>query len=167
MNNTFFIADLHFSDNSIIEYENRPYDSIEKMNEDLIMKWNKVVTNEDIIFILGDFGFSNNEKLIEIGNKLQGKKTLITGNHDTESNEFYFKCGFENVYNFPIIFDDFWILSHNLMYINKNMPYGNIFGHVHDNPAIKDFSKQSFCVSVERINYAPISFEEIKKRVSK
>jgi calcineurin-like phosphoesterase family protein len=46
------------------------------------------------------------------------------------------------------------------------MPYANIFGHVHANPIYKDFSPQSFCVSVERINYTPISFEEIKRVIA-
>jgi calcineurin-like phosphoesterase family protein len=46
------------------------------------------------------------------------------------------------------------------------MPYANIFGHVHGNPAYKDYSSQSFCVSVERINYTPILFEDIRLAMS-
>ena len=41
------------------------------------------------------------------------------------------------------------------------MPYANLFGHAHDSPIIKTYSKQHYCVSVERINYKPISFEKI------
>ena len=48
----------------------------------------------------------------------------------------------------------------------QNMPYANIFGHVHANPIYKDFSEQSFCVSVERINYTPVSFDEIKRVIA-
>lgn len=55
--------------------------------------------------------------------------------------------------------------SHEPLYVNENMPYANLFGHVHNSPIFKDFSKQHYCVSVERINYAPISFEEIKKQI--
>lgn len=45
--------------------------------------------------------------------------------------------------------------------MNRNMPYANLFGHVHDSPIIKTCSGYHYCVSVERINYTPISFEEI------
>jgi len=45
------------------------------------------------------------------------------------------------------------------------MPYVNLFGHVHDSPIVKDYSSQHFCVSAERINYTPISFEKIVKQV--
>ena len=161
----FLIADLHFGHRAIIEYENRPYNSVEKMDEDLILKWNNTVLNEDKIFVLGDFGFGNQENIIKIGNRLHGHKTLIIGNHDTMGFKTYLKCGFENVYSYPIIYENYWILSHDPMYINKNMPYANIFGHIHGNPAFKDYSEQTFCVSAERINYTPISFYEIKQKM--
>ena len=69
------------------------------------------------------------------------------------------------MYDLPVILEGFWILSHDLLYVNTNMPYANIFGHVHNSPIIKDYSRQHYCVSVERIDYRPISFEEIKRRV--
>ncbi len=59
------------------------------------------------------------------------------------------------------LFKDFWILSHQPLYVNTNMPYANLFGHVHGSPIFSTFSKQHYCVSVERIQYTPISFEEI------
>ena len=46
------------------------------------------------------------------------------------------------------------------------MPYANIFGHVHNSPIYKTYSKQHYCVSVERINYMPISFEEIFHKIT-
>lgn len=36
MNKTFFIADTHFSDDSIRRYENRSFDSVERMDETLV-----------------------------------------------------------------------------------------------------------------------------------
>ena len=64
-------------------------------------------------------------------------------------------------YDYPIIIKDFWILSHEPLYVNKNMPYANLFGHVHNSPIIKTCSEQHYCVSVERINYTPISFDDV------
>lgn len=70
----------------------------------------------------------------------------------------YRKSGFEEVYDYPIIYENFWILSHETMYINQNMPYANLFGHVHQSPQYTTYSKQHYCVTVERIGYTPVVF---------
>lgn len=162
---TFFIADTHFFHTNIIDFENRPFSSVEEMNEVLINNWNNAVTGADRVFLLGDFSFGNKEKQGEIAQRLNGHKILITGNHDNYSMKHYMSIGFEEVYRYPIILDQFWILSHYPLYINKNMPYANIFGHVHSNPQYSDYSNQSIVVSVERehMNYRPISFARIKE----
>ena len=93
----YITSDQHFFHKNIIDYENRPYSSVEEMNEDLITKWNSVVTDEDTVFCLGDFALSNKDNIIEIGNRLNGHKVLIKGNHDHASNITYQKAGFEKV----------------------------------------------------------------------
>lgn len=160
----FFIADTHFSDENIRRYEKRPFETSIAMNVEMVKKWNSVVGEKDIVYILGDFGTVENGICWAVC--LNGKKILIKGNHDTESNENYRSAGFFEVYDHPILFDNFWILSHEPIYVNENMPYANIFGHVHKNPIYKDYSRQHFCVSAERIDYKPISFAEIKAKVS-
>lgn len=159
----YFIADTHFGEQNIINYENRPFETVEEMNQAMIAGWNACVQSEDVIYVLGDFGAQGREA--ELLKQLQGRKYLVKGNHDTPSNEYYRNAGFEEVYDQPIILKNFWILSHEPLYVNENMPYANLFGHVHNSPLFKDYSKQHFCVSVERIGYRPIAFEEIVKRV--
>ena len=79
------------------------------------------------------------------------------GNHDGYNIKKYYEAGFEKVYDKPIIYQDFFfILSHKPLYITENMPYVNIFGHVHNNPEYTDYTSNTFCVSCERINYKPI-----------
>ncbi|MCI8410440.1 MAG: phosphoesterase [Lachnospiraceae bacterium] len=157
----FFIADLHFDDERIIKYENRPFENVKQMNETIIRNWNYKVTKNDVVFMLGDIG---NETYIK---ELNGKIYLIKGNHDTKKNQEYRSCGFEEVYDYPIIYENFWILSHEPMYINQNMPYANLFGHVHKSPQYTTYSKQHYCVTVERIDYTPIAFEMIKETLSR
>lgn len=159
----FFIADTHFSEENIMRYENRPFTTVENMNEELIYNWNRLVGKGDEVYVLGDFGAYGQEK--QILNCLNGVKYLVKGNHDTQTNEYYRKAGFQEVYDCPIIVEGFWILSHEPLYINENMPYANLFGHVHNSPLFKDYSKQHVCVSVERIKYTPIGFGDIKKRI--
>lgn len=161
--NTYFIADTHFGDDNIRRYENRPFENVSVMDEFLIKNWNATVTEKDEVYVLGDFGADEYEK--EILSKLNGLKYLVKGNHDINTNNYYRQAGFEEVYDLPVLYKNFWVLSHDAIYVNRNMPYANLFGHVHNNPIIKDYSSQHFCVSVERIGYTPISFEEIANKV--
>lgn len=166
MDKTFFIADTHFGDKNIIVYQNRPFKNINEMDITLIDNWNSVVSDNDTVFLLGDFSWYDKEKSIQICSQLQGRKILVMGNHDTEPEKYYYECGFDSVCSYPIIFDNFWILSHEPMYISSNMPYANVFGHVHGNPIYSDYSKQSFCVSAERIKYTPLEFDQMRKMMS-
>lgn len=155
----FFIADMHFGDENILRYENRPFDDANSMNSVIINNWNSVVKKDDLVYVLGDVGATDAIK------SLNGTKYLVKGNHDTKPNEFYRNIGFEEVYDYPIIIDGFWILSHDALYVSENMPYANLFGHVHNSPIIKDYSNHHFCVSIERISYTPVNFDYIKRKV--
>lgn len=155
----YFIADTHFSKENIRLYENRPFESVAEMNRAIVQRWNDRVNQEDEVYVLGDFGADGQEALIL--RQLNGRKFLVKGNHDVQANQYYRDCGFEEVYDYPIIIKDFWILSHEPLYVNTNMPYANLFGHVHNSPIFKTYSSQHYCVSAERINYTPISFDDI------
>ncbi|HHT98039.1 MAG TPA: phosphoesterase [Clostridiales bacterium] len=165
MSKTFFIADMHFGDANIILYENRPYANIHEMRELMLSNWNTTVSSDDEVFVVGDFiNFKGTKNPEEILSRLNGKINLIVGNHDKGYEEFYRNNGV-NVIEYSIIYETFWIISHKPMYMNDNMPYVNIFAHVHNNPMYKNVSSRSFCVSAERINYTPIDFEVIKRLV--
>lgn len=159
----FFIADTHFGDRNIIRNENRPFSDISKMDNTIIKNWNATVSENDTVFIVGDFSFYNKEKATEICKNLNGEKIFVMANHDAENEKYYYECGFSGISRYPVIYENFWIISHEPVYVNINMPYANIFGHVHRNPIYTDFSERSFCISAERINYIPVEFSEIKK----
>lgn len=163
MQTIYFIADTHFGDENILRYENRPFSNIDEMDKGLISNWNSKIKSSDTVYLLGDFGAEGCEN--EILKQLSGKIFLIKGNHDKYTNEYYRKAGFFEVYDVPIIVNDFWILSHEPLYVNENMPYANLFGHVHNSPLFKDYSKHHFCVSVERIDYTPISLDDIFSKI--
>lgn len=85
------------------------------MNEILIKRWNQVVKDGHVIFVLGDFAFCGKEPMREICNQLNGYKYLIIGNHDLKNTAFYRNIGFDEVSKYPIIFQNNWILSHQPM----------------------------------------------------
>lgn len=83
MSKVYFIADTHFGHDRIIEICNRPFADVEEMNAQLIQKWNNKVSDEDTVYILGDFCFKmSKQDAIKILKQLKGKKVLIRGNHD-------------------------------------------------------------------------------------
>ena len=156
----FFIADTHFGGENIRRYENRPFVNAAEMDEKLIENWNCTVAMEDTVYVLGDFSdYIDAKKEMEILSKLNGMKILVMGNHDRHRTPQEWRdVGFAECYPMPVIYKDFFMLSHEPLYINSNMPYANFYGHVHGNPSYKDASKQSVCVSVERIDYTPVEF---------
>lgn len=161
MGKTFLIADLHFGDEGIIRYENRPFGSVEEMDRTLIGNWNRTVSEEDTVFVLGDFSRYGEDEDRKLLSELKGHKILILGNHDRHrSCEKWRELGFDECVEWPVIYKEFFIFSHEPVYLNKNMPYANFFGHVHGNPMYATVSRQSYCLSVERIGYKPITFEE-------
>ena len=163
----YLIGDTHFQDTDILRYENRPFETIWEEEETLIENWNKTVNQDDMVWHLGDFSIQlPKEDVKRILNELNGKKFLIMGNHDNFlTDKEWEECGFIKAYDRPIIYDDFYLLSHKPMYMTRNMPYVNIFAHVHNNPMYNTVSEVGRCVSAERTYYTPILFKQIKKEL--
>ena len=77
----YYIADLHFSHRNILQFDKRPFQSVDQMNADLIRRWNGTVTANDDVYVLGDM-FWNPDEAPMILEQLHGKIHLIKGNHD-------------------------------------------------------------------------------------
>ena len=77
----YYISDTHFGHKNILKLCQRPFETLEDMNEAMIRNWNQRVTGNDTVFILGDF-FNKCADPEPILKQLKGKKRLIIGNHD-------------------------------------------------------------------------------------
>lgn len=77
----FFTSDTHFNHANIIlpTYCNRPFKNVTEMNEKMIENWNRVVSKEDTVWHLGDFGFGNIDNVVD---RLNGIINIILGSHD-------------------------------------------------------------------------------------
>lgn len=93
----YFTSDAHYFHKKVISYCNRPFSSVEEMNEKLIENWNKTVRKNDIVYILGDFAFCGIDKMKEIVTKLNGEKRFVKGNHDPSLKKLL-EVGFTQVY---------------------------------------------------------------------
>lgn len=76
----YFTSDTHFYHSNIIGFCKRPFKNVEDMNETLIGNWNRVVSQDDIVFHLGDFCLGGSHEWTKILNRLNGKIYLILGN---------------------------------------------------------------------------------------
>lgn len=81
----FYTADLHFHYKPFLP--GRPFASVEEMDEAMIRLWNETVTDRDTVYVVGDVGYNGGYVPGDALGRLQGRKHLIRGNHDT---------GFEN-----------------------------------------------------------------------
>ena len=130
----FYIADTHFNHTGILSFDNRPFFTVEDMDEAIISRWNDAVSIYDKVYILGDLSWHGMEKTIEILWRLHGKKILIRGNHD-KCNDRKFLSMFETVKDYMEIKDGDRdvILCHYPIPFFKNHYYGwyHLYGHVH------------------------------------
>lgn len=79
----FFTSDLHLGHENCIRLCNRPFSSIEEMDETLIENWNRKITGKDTVYILGDLIYRNQKPPEEYLRRLRGKKhtslAIMTG----------------------------------------------------------------------------------------
>lgn len=78
----WFTADLHFGHANVIRYCDRPFAGVDEMNEELIRRWNARVAPDDEVWVLGDFALGPIADGLACGRRLNGRKTLVVGNHD-------------------------------------------------------------------------------------
>ena len=157
MGNIFFTADLHLGHQNIIKYCNRPFGTYHQMDNAIIDNFNGVVSDDDTVFILGDFTMSRNRDVISnYLSRLNGHKHLVLGNHDQAKPFTYVDCGFESVHtSFPLP-------EHNLIMVHdpavsdaaKILGYDKILcGHVH---GLFKFQNNVLNVGVDNFHYHPI-----------
>jgi len=80
MNNIWFVSDMHFGHKNMLPYCNRPFESIEEMDQALVDNWNAEVKPTDTVYHLGDWAFHNYERI----GQLNGFIHSVPGNHDHE-----------------------------------------------------------------------------------
>ena len=171
-----FISDTHFGHRAICKYRTQ-FKTPQEHDEFIIEKWNKRVRKaSSIIWVLGDMCIQNKYyDFPTLISRLRGNIHLITGNHcylpAYNHNKIKVMNGIFKKY-------DYW-LSHAPIHPEELRSKKNIHGHVHYK-SIKDYKMiddgnsgfmmaeqlddRYINVCCEKINYTPISLEEIRER---
>ena len=162
----YFTADLHLGHRNIIKHADRPFDSVEEMNETLINNINSFVTNNDTLYLLGDIAFIiEKEEANELIKRINGKKIFIKGNHDRHYDESLFEeiCDYKEIkYN-----KTKFILMHYPLRSWNHMRSGSIqlHGHIHA-PRQYNLNNRGkgiyqYDVGVDANDYCPVSIDQI------
>ena len=161
----FFTADLHFDHDAIRRHCNRPFSTVDEMNENMIQNWNSVVPKQkSLVFVIGDFAWKRHLHFLM---SLNGKKILIKGNHDKASQEVY--NNFTEVHNLvtKVINKKKINMCHYCMSVWPCSNYNSIhlYGHSHGRiPEYEDSYKMD--VGVDVWNFFPVSFEVMEYKMS-
>ena len=162
MSNIYITSDTHFNHWKICQYCNRPFISVDEMNEILIQKWNEVVKPKDTVYHLGDFTWHGTVARIQkLCDRLNGKKILIFGNHDDKNTLKNSGCFKECYHYFSFKFNKIpIILSHFPFEIWDKQYHGAIHFHGHCHGTLERIIPNRFDAGVDSHNYYPISLEE-------
>ena len=176
----WFLGCTHFNHTNVLEYDNRPFDNITHHDEMIIKNWNDRVGPTDYAYLLGDFCFGRWQKAQDIYHRLNGQKFLIKGNHDKALSQFCKKAqiplvGYMEIKipepDSPRKWQDIVLCHYPIAEWNK-AHYGAIhcYSHTHGNSWYdKEFQFKKKCINVGApcIDYAPISYQEIKEKLKK
>lgn len=176
MPDIFVISDTHLNHSNILKFTDKDgkkfrgdlFKDVHHMNETIIENWNSVVTPQDKVYHLGDVYFGPQNEADILLSRLNGKKRLIVGNHDT----IYGKGNilqkhFQKIYMWRVFKEFNMTLTH--VPIHESAFRGGdycVHGHLHQNDS-PNGNYISVCVEKPWMNYRPISIEEVIKKGGK
>lgn len=168
----YYISDTHFYHENIIKYCNRPFNSVDEMNSELIKRWNLVVKPEDEVYHLGDFALCRGELIPLLVSSLNGIKHFVYGNHDSLgphgksdwvsiNKELYIKDGSRTVWlnHFPYQpSGEAYNPKHVRPKATQNWDIA-LNGHVHEKWLINKYN--SINVGVDLLNFTPQTLNQL------
>ena len=181
--NIYFTSDLHFGHKNIIKFDNRPYFTVQEMNEDLIERWNNRVGISDLTYVLGDLCWKSDCGCIQDTlRRLNGQIILIKGNHDHwlhNTGNKRLLAGVKDYDDIKVTLKDGTvkrcILSHYFMPLYNGHYYNaiHLHGHSHNTKEADEEAKIAKCLNENGYpneiynvgcmlwDYEPVTLDEI------
>lgn len=182
----FFTSDLHFGHENVIRFDNRPFNTVEEMDEEMIKRWNTKVGKGDIVYVLGDFIWkAATNEAVSIIRRLNGQIILIKGNHDRFLHNAAAKkalAGIKDYDDICVTLEDGTtrrcILSHYFIPFYNGHRYQaiHLHGHSHlteeaaeESRITTELNEKGYDVKIYNVgcmywNYTPVTLDEILER---
>lgn len=181
----FFTSDLHLGHENSIRFTDRPFETVEQMNNVLIENINETVGERDELWVLGDFAFKiDMQQVRELRKRIKCRHLhLVKGNHDKDYSQ---ETVFETVQDYKQLKTDYgvFILFHYPILEWNRAHYGavHLHGHIHStgdynaenlqkkfadrftykhSSKIKDLELRIYDVGVDANDYRPVSLEKL------
>ena len=154
----FWTSDEHYNHNNIRTYSDRPFASVEEMDEELIRRHNEIVKDNDLTIHVGDFSLIHSIETVhkKYVNRLKGKHFFLKGSHDRwlPANAVSIR---EDRIDGQVV-----VACHYAMRVWPRSHYGSwqVFGHSHGR--LPPLGKQHD-VGVDNNDFRPVSFERLKE----
>ena len=166
---TFYTSDTHFNQKRTYQYSLRDqyFESVEQATEEMVRRWNSVVSAEDTVIHLGDFGD------FEVAKRLNGNIILLFGNYErdgiftpTQEEKGYFHAVLD-----CIGLGEDYLMVHEpenrkdaiaSILKDKGVDYTDsfdLFGPIHEKQKVK---RNGLNVGVDVHNFTPVSRETVE-----
>ena len=178
----FFTSDFHIGHKNVIKFDNRPFKDLDEMSETIIERWNSVVSENSIVYFLGDLSYRAKTDYVKwFVHQLNGDIRVIMGNHDW-LNELLKLERFSDIQTSKrVVINDhidgektFFELSHYPHLIWNKHHHGSIHlhGHSHQNLTTSEYGKNTYYkrnvidVGCMGYDYTPLSLENVMNIMS-
>lgn len=168
MANIWLTSDLHFNHDRDFIWKVRGFNNVEEMNEAIISRFNAKVGPEDTVYILGDLMLGDKDAGESCLARLNGKKIIILGNHDTNSRiEVYKKYAEEVVYAATLKYKKrvFYLSHYPTLTGNLDDTPGhcvlNLHGHTHQTSNYTDNYSFMYHVGVDSHDCYPVHIDDV------
>lgn len=165
MSRTWFTSDTHFGHENIIRHCSRPFASAPEMDAVMVANWNSIVQPDDDIWHLGDFAYKSPRAPADYLRRLNGRKHLIWGNHDSDQAKSAPGWTSSQAYAEVTVEDRRVVLFHYALRTWRWIGRGSIhlYGHSHGR---LEGDQQSCDVGVDAgWEFRPVQLAEIKGRL--
>lgn len=140
---TWIGSDFHWGHKNIMHHcpaTRGHYRDVAHMNEDMCQRWNSIVEQNDLVYMLGDIAFMSGYDASKIISGLNGRKILIIGNHDSKSvRDYNFRKCFEEIHHYlEVKYNDRRLVMMHYPLMEWNQCHHgaiHLHGHLHQNPS--------------------------------
>jgi calcineurin-like phosphoesterase family protein len=169
LDNHWFIADLHLGHASVLRYDNRPFDDIDKHDSALTVNCAGYGKPNRTLWLLGDVALRKRDLtfFMNLVKPAWGRVMLVRGNHDDKV-AWRHRSLFDEAYEAHYLRanpDVKVYLSHYAHRVWRNSHHGSYHLHGHSHGALLQWGR-SMDVGANCVGYHPVSLTEIVGRLS-